>query len=70
MRLERSSESSDPDVSRDSGIYIPRRVSPTHNRQERAKKAAQKSSNEFHWRTVNRQHLESGIPAQPVSNVS
>lgn len=70
MRLERNSESSDLDVSHDSGIYIPRRVSPIQNHQERARKAAQRASNEYHWRAVNKRHLESGIPSHPVSNVS
>ena len=70
IRFERESDHSDPGASRDSGIYIPRRVSPSYTRKERALRAARSSSNEEHWKSVNQRHLESGIPAQTRSVVS
>lgn len=70
IRFERESENSDPDVSHDSGIYIPRRISPTFTRKERALRAARFTADEVHWKNVNKRHLESGIPAQTTSLVS
>ena len=69
IRLSRYSDNSDQDVSFDSGIFIPRRASVTLTVRERAKKAAQSSVDENHWRQVSQNHLNSGIPAQTVSLV-
>ena len=69
VRLSRNSDYSDPDISLDSGIYIPRRTSIPLTAQERAKKAALSSADEQHWRQVNQNHLNSGIPTQTVSLV-
>lgn len=66
---ERRSDSSDNDVSLDSGIFIPRRRSPDITPKARAKKAAQNSADEIHWRNANLQHSKSGIPSQPKSLV-
>ena len=74
IRLQSSANSSDQDVSFDSGIFIPRRLSPQSTprltSRERAKKAAFNTIDEDHWRRMNQRHLNTGIPAQTVSLVS
>ena len=63
------SDQSDQDVSLDSGIFIPRRLSPGLRGQDRGKRAALSAVDETHWRKLNQQHLNSGIPAQTISMV-
>ena len=70
IRLEPNAESSDPDISHDSGIHIPSRIPRHLSNRDRVKRAAQQCVNEEHWKALNRQHLNSGIPAQTVSLVS
>ena len=68
--IRQDSEYSENEISHDSGIFIPRRRSPSLSQNERARKAALKCLDEDQWRSTNQRHLNSGIAALTQSTVS